>query len=108
VTFQRSVVRLGAAALLAACASSHPTNARYPALPEGCPVRVFEEAPGVPTENLGTVRERCATDVSREDCLRGLKDQACRLGADVVWGVADAPRVIGDKNEWDGRAAHTK
>jgi uncharacterized protein YbjQ (UPF0145 family) len=60
------------------------------------------------TDNIGTVRSRCATDVSHEDCLRELKDQACKLGADVVWGVADTPRLVDDKNEWSGRAAHTR
>ncbi len=62
----------------------------------------------MPTENIGTVRSRCATDVSRADCIRELSDQACRLGADVVWGVADTPRAVDDKNEWAGRAAHTR
>jgi hypothetical protein len=71
-------------------------------------VQIFENAPPMATDNLGTVRARCGTDIGREDCLRELKDQACRLGGDVVWGVADAPHVVGDRNEWDGRAVHTK
>jgi uncharacterized protein YbjQ (UPF0145 family) len=71
-------------------------------------VQIFEDAPPMQTDNIGTVRSRCAADISREDCLRELKDQACRLGADVVWGVATAPRVVAEKNEWDGRAAHTR
>jgi uncharacterized protein YbjQ (UPF0145 family) len=62
----------------------------------------------MPTENIGTVRARCATDVSRDECTRELQDQACRLGANVVWGVDFAPRVVDEKNEWSGRAAHTK
>jgi hypothetical protein len=94
--------------VLAACGSPRPVDARFPPRPEGCPVQIFENTPPMPTENLGTVRSRCATDVSHEDCLRELKDQACRLGGDVVWGVSDAPRVVGDKNEWDGRAVHTE
>lgn len=62
----------------------------------------------MPTENIGAVRSRCASDVSHDDCVRELKDQACRLGADVIWGVSDTPRVVDEKNEWSGRAAHTK
>jgi hypothetical protein len=81
---------------------------RFPALPSGCPVQIFENTPPMPTENIGSVRARCALDISREDCRRELKDQACRLGADVVWGASDAPRVVDEKNEWSGRAAHTK
>jgi uncharacterized protein YbjQ (UPF0145 family) len=64
--------------------------------------------PPVATDNIGTVRARCATDVGRDACIRELEDQACRLGADVVWGVSDTPRVVDEKNEWSGRAAHTR
>jgi hypothetical protein len=46
--------------------------------------------------------------VSDADCLRTLKDQVCKLGGDVVWGVTDKPDTFGDKNVWDGRAAHTQ
>ena len=84
------------------------SNSKYPPLPEGCPVQIFELVPPMATDNIGTVRARCATDISREDCIRELKDQACRLGANVVWGSQYAPRVIDEKNEWSGRAAHTK
>jgi hypothetical protein len=90
------------------CGGAKALDARYPPRPPGCPVQVFAEAPPMPTDNIGTVRSRCATDVSHEDCLRELEDQACALGADVVWGVADAPRLVADKNEWSGRAVHTK
>jgi hypothetical protein len=62
----------------------------------------------MPTDNLGSVRARCTTDVPHDACIRELEDQACRLGADVVWSVDEAPRVVGDKNEWSGRAAHTR
>jgi hypothetical protein len=92
---------------LAACAGG-ATESRYSPRPEGCPVQILEGAPSVPTDNIGTARATCATDVSREDCLRELKDQACRLGGDMIWGVADAPRQVGGKNAWDGRVAHTR
>jgi hypothetical protein len=46
--------------------------------------------------------------VSSVDCLQTLKDQVCKLGGDVVWGVPDKPETIGDKNVWVARAAHTK
>lgn len=93
---------------LGACSSSQPSTSRFPAKEVGCPVQIFENAPPVPTENIGSVRARCAGDIAHDECIRELKDQACRLGADVVWGVADTPRIVGDKNEWSGRAAHTK
>jgi hypothetical protein len=70
-------------------------------------VKLFHETPDVPTTNIGPVRARCDLDVSDADCLRTLEDQVCKLGGDVVWGVEDRPQVAGDKNTWQGRAAHT-
>ncbi len=93
-----------------ACGGAVPStsDARFPARPEGCTVRVFHDAPSVPTDNIGPVNARCAFDVSDADCLRTLEDQACKLGGDVVWGVPDKPQTFGDKNEWSARAAHTR
>jgi uncharacterized protein YbjQ (UPF0145 family) len=62
----------------------------------------------MPTDNIGTVHAACGPDVSQEDCIRELKDQACRLGGDVIWGVPADPREVGEKSHWDGRVAHTK
>ncbi len=104
----RSLVLVLSGLPLVACGASKPADSRYPARPKGCPVQVFEESPPMPTDNIGSVRARCGTDISHQDCVDELKDQACALGADVVWGVSDAPRLVGDKNEWSGRAAHTK
>jgi hypothetical protein len=93
----------------ASCASNPPADPRYPPLPEGCSVKVFPDAPGVPTDNLGPVRATCTADVSDADCLRTLEDQVCRLGGDVVWGVPSTPtKTDSGSNRWSGRAAHTK
>jgi hypothetical protein len=70
-------------------------------------VQVFHEAPTGPTTNIGPVHASCGADVADADCLRTLEDQVCKLGGDLVWGVADKPRIWGDKNFWEGRAAHT-
>ena len=75
--------------------------------PDGCAVKLFHEAPTEPTTNIGPVHASCAADVADSDCLRTLMDQVCKLGGDVVWGVADQPRVWGDRNMWEGRAAHS-
>jgi len=93
---------------LVACAAPPAVEARHPPLGAGCPVQVFEQPPPMAIANLGTVRARCAPDVSRDDCIRELQDQACRLGGDVVWGVSSTARVVDEKNEWSGRAAHTE
>lgn len=82
-------------------------GAMFPPRPEGCEVRLFHESPDRPTTNIGPVRAHCGVDVADADCLRTLEDQVCKLGGDVVWGVADRPQVDGDKNYWEGRAAHS-
>lgn len=94
--------------LLPACgpaASGKPS--KFPPREEGCAVQVFPDAPRVQSENLGPVSARCDLDISAEDCLRTLKDQVCKAGGDVVWGV-DKPTVIDGKQRLSGRAAHTR
>lgn len=71
-------------------------------------MQVFSEAPTVRTSNIGTVSTTCDESMSDEDCLRGLQDEACKIGADVVWGVADKPTPKGSKKTLSGRAAHTE
>jgi hypothetical protein len=71
-------------------------------------VQVHPDVPPVPTDNIGPVTATCDLDVSEADCLRTLKDQACKLGADTLWGVADDADKSGGKKRIFGRAAHTK
>jgi hypothetical protein len=94
--------------LLAACAGGPPTDPRYPPREEGCDVKVFEDVPSSPTHNLGSVQARCDESVAEPDCLRQLKDEACKLGADVLWGVPPKPDRKSGKIYFYGRAAHTK
>jgi hypothetical protein len=81
---------------------------QYPARAEGCDVQVFPEAPSMPTDNIGPVTAVCGDDISNDDCLRTLKDQTCKLGGDVVWGVPPTPTTSQGKKRLAGRAAHTK
>jgi hypothetical protein len=108
----RALIRIAASLLVAsvavACGAPRPLDARYPARPEGCDVKLFHESPTMQTDNLGPVTATCSTDVSDADCLRTLMDQACRLGGDVIWGVPERPALEGGKNVWIGRAAHAK
>ena len=100
---------LAAAALLAVAACSGPAKeTKYPPLKEGCDVEIFQEAPTAATENIGPVSSSCDESVSDEDCLRTLKDEACKLGANVVWGVEPKPRMDLGKKKFSGRAAHTQ
>jgi hypothetical protein len=77
----------------------------------GCAVSAFRDAPPLATENVGTVTALCPVDDSKESCLRELEDEACMLGANVVWQIDGPTREAtseGDKLRMRGRAAHTK
>jgi len=93
---------------LAACASEPKAPGKYPARQPGCEVQVFPEEPSYQTENIGPVQASCDESISDADCLRELKDQACKVGADTVWGVGDGPRMEANKKKLSGRAAHQK
>lgn len=103
-------VALSVAALsaLAGCGGAKAPDPRYPARLPGCEVKLFHDAPTMKTDNIGPVMASCATDVSDTDCVRQLMDEACKLGADVVWGVPDKPTLDGGRHLWFGRSAHTK
>ncbi len=98
-------VALSIAASVCACGGS---GSRFPSRPEGCDVQVFQSAPTMPTENIGPVSAHCDDSTPKDDCMRTLKDQVCKLGGDVVWQVPGEPRH--EDNQWklSGRAAHTK
>jgi hypothetical protein len=87
--------------------AAHSANKGFAPRDKGCDVKVYPEAPAVPTENIGPVSATCAQDVSDAECTRALQDQACLLGGDVVWGVS-APVAAGSKKVLSGRASHTK
>jgi hypothetical protein len=72
------------------CSSAQTRRPRADALPAGCSVEVLANtAPTRPVQGLGDVTVRCTGDAIRDDawCLRALQDQACALGAVVIWGV---------------------
>jgi hypothetical protein len=69
---------------------------------------VFPETPSYPTDNIGPVSASCEESVSDADCGRTLKDQACKLGADTVWGVSETPTKHLGRKKFYGRAAHQK
>jgi hypothetical protein len=62
----------------------------------------------MPTDNIGSVRAVCDDRLSEAECVRELKDQACKIGANVVWGVPPSPTFEDRKQLLSGRAAHTK
>jgi hypothetical protein len=104
---QRIAVLASLLAILA-CGGTAP-DPRYPARDEGCAVKIFHDAPTVPTDNLGQVNATCGQDISDADCIQTMKDQACKMGGDVIWGVPEDTTTGADgKKHISGRAAHTK
>jgi hypothetical protein len=94
--------------VLASCASKQEQPSKYPPQKEGCDVQVFQETPTQKTDNIGPVSSTCDESVSDQDCLRTLKDEVCKLGGNVVWGVEPNPTKQLGKKKFFGRAAHTK
>ncbi len=90
----------------AGCPSPPPKDTKYPPRPEGCDIKIFTEIPPMQTENIGPVTATCAENVSDADCLRTLKDEACKLGADLIWGIDEGNKL--GKKHLSGRSAHTK
>lgn len=102
------MLRLICAGLLLATACHGSEPSRFPERKAGCDVQVFHDAPTVQTESVGTVRASCDDFVSVSECTRTLLDEACKLGADVVWAVSDPPLKENGKIKLTGHAAHTK
>jgi hypothetical protein len=91
--------------------AAHSRRALETARTRGCAVRVYEDSPPAPIENIGAVTAACSLDDSRERCLRELEDQVCLLGGDVLWQVdGPSPQATteGPRQRMRGRAAHTK
>lgn len=95
-------------AVLLACGAPSEVPSKYPPQKPGCEVRIFPDRPSYPTDNIGPVSSSCDESISDADCLRTLMDEACKLGADTVWGVSDKPELKLGKKRFYGRSAHQK
>ena len=78
---------------LLACAAPHPNPTRGIPRAAGCDVAVVREGvPEHPTRLQGQIVARCTNGMADEaHCLRQLQDEACRLGAVVIWDVRSQP-----------------
>ncbi|HVZ88777.1 MAG TPA: hypothetical protein VHG72_17540 [Polyangia bacterium] len=104
---------VGPVVLWAACAThaSNPNAAKYPRRPAGCRIRVFHgPAPDVKEwDDLGMARVDCYLDVGAVQCLRRLREEACRLGGDLLYDVPKKPlRPTDEGMVFLGHVAHTK
>ncbi len=88
----RAVALSAAAALALSCAASPARPARPDGLPAGCPIEALPDRPARPVDALGGVTVRCTGDAMNDlpACTRALHDQACALGATLVWGVGSS------------------
>jgi hypothetical protein len=85
---------LGCVALcITACVSSEVSRvseAKYASRPKGCPVKVFPATtPEYNWDDIASVKARCHFTQGRDACIAELRDQACSLGGDTVYGFTD-------------------
>jgi hypothetical protein len=96
--------------MLASCGGHAAVDSRYPPRPAGCDVKLFHtRVEGMAYDDIGHVDAICGTDISVDDCLVELKNQACKLGGDIVYDVPDEPKKpTPDKVRFTGRVAHSR
>ncbi|MFO0735254.1 MAG: hypothetical protein U0270_05215 [Labilithrix sp.] len=99
---------VGLGLVLACGGGQSEIPSKYPPRPPGCEVRIFPDRPSYSTDNIGPVSASCDETISDQDCLRTMQDEACKLGADTVWGVSDKPEMKLGKKRFYGRSAHQK
>ncbi len=93
---------------LCACGPAPASNGKgagYPPREPGCEIKVYADAPPGRSDNIGPVSAKCTLDISKDDCMRTLKDQACKAGADTLWGVNEQGEQKNGKTYFYGRAA---
>ena len=101
----RSSLALGAFALaltfLTACGGPRRPRVRNAennaaARAARCEIEVVREGiPSRPTNLQGNIVARCTHDAANEtQCMRQLQDEACRLGAVVIWDVRSQPMEL--------------
>lgn len=104
---KRAVAAVVSLLLVTACGGGDRHVSQLPARLPGCDVQIFHEAPSMRTANIGVVNASCDDRLPEADCLRRFKDEVCKLGGDVAWGVDD-PAKDGGRITFSGRAAHIK
>jgi hypothetical protein len=89
------VVTVFGASLALACVSSEVrlTTRRQAPRSDGCDVAVYPTSkPPYPYEDLAEDRAGCV--VSRNQCIERLRDDACLVGADTVYGFGEVKQSM--------------
>lgn len=105
-------VMVASSALALTCATSNdPMRAKYPPRGARCNVHVYNSPiPGVKEwDDLGVVRVDCPLDLGRVQCLRRLREEACRMGGDLLYDVPKKPARPSEQGMvYAGHVAHTR
>jgi len=100
------------AAVTVTCATSrNPNAAKYPPRGRRCHVSVYDTpAPGVKEwDDLGMARVECPLDVGRVQCMARLREEACRMGGDLLYDVPRRGSRPGEQAMvFMGHVAHTR
>jgi hypothetical protein len=64
-----------------------PIGSTYPARETGCKIDVFPATtPAYQWEDIASVESKCHFTMGRSACIEKLKEEACKAGADAVYG----------------------
>jgi hypothetical protein len=90
----RLVVLAAAFVFAAAAACSGPGSGakpQYPRRKPGCPLTVYHGLPTGPWDDIGVAEVGCYIDESEAFCLARLRNEACRMGGDIIYNVPRKP-----------------
>ncbi len=96
-------------AVLAACGGADKPS-RFPTRPAGCDVKMFHgKVSGLAYDDIGHADAICGNDLGLEACMTELKNQACKLGGDLIYDVPYEPeKPSPDKVRLTARVAHSR
>ncbi|MBC8133831.1 MAG: hypothetical protein H7X95_12675 [Deltaproteobacteria bacterium] len=86
-------------------------DVRYPRRGAGCELAIYYTAvPGVPAwDDLGIAEITCHINDSVAECLRRMRNEACRMGGDIIYNVPRKPlRPASQLMVYRAQVAHTR
>jgi hypothetical protein len=107
---------IGAAAACATATRSadeegSAASTKYPRRPSNCKLALYHTpSPGVPAwDDLGVAEVSCYLDVGVQQCMQRLKEEACRMGGDIIYNVPSKPGRPRDQVlVYRAQVAHTR
>lgn len=103
---------IGLALVAWTCATTpNPNAAKYPPRGRRCAIHVYNTpVPGVKEwDDLGIARAECPLDVGRVQCMARLREQACKMGGDLLYDVPKRGDRPGEQAMvFMGHVAHTR